>query len=43
MALPTIPEYNSCITNPALVHPAILKGGQPLTKGKGTITCERKE
>lgn len=33
MALPTIPEYNSCITNPALVHPAILKGGQPLTKG----------
>lgn len=37
MALPTIPEYNSCITNPALVRPDILKGGHPMTRGSRMV------
>ena len=33
MALPTIPDYSTCIKTPALVHPSILKDGHPIEKG----------
>lgn len=33
MALPSIPEYNASISNPQLLHPAVLKNGHPLSKG----------
>lgn len=33
MSLPTIPEYSTAIKTPALVHPAILRGGHPVEKG----------
>lgn len=33
MPLPTIPDYSICIKTPALVHPAVLKGGHPIQKG----------
>lgn len=37
MPLPTIPEYNSSIKTPALVHPQVLKGGHPISKGERII------
>lgn len=33
MPLPTIPEYSTSIKTPALVHPTILQGGNPIEKG----------
>ena len=33
MPLPTIPDYSTCIKTPALVRPAVLKGGHPIEKG----------
>lgn len=37
MTLPTIPEYNSCISNPVLLHPPILAGGHPITCGTNIV------
>ena len=33
MPLPSIPDYSNCIKTPALIHPAVLKGGHPVEKG----------
>lgn len=33
MPLPSIPDYSTCIKTPALIHPAVLKGGHPIEKG----------
>lgn len=37
MPLPTIPDYSNAIVNPALVHPAVLKGGHPIEKNNHLI------
>lgn len=37
MPLPTIPDYSNAIVNPALVQPAVLRGGHPIEKNNHLI------
>lgn len=37
MPLPTIPDYSNAIVNPALVLPAVLRGGHPIEKNDHLI------
>lgn len=37
MSLPTIPDYNTSIKTPALIHPSVLAGGHPIEKGVNIV------